>query len=159
MINLTQQKIMQSSGTQLGKLVEVVDINNGDHDTDNSDIDIPDYTDRLPEYLGPIMDSTGENLTSHQKQEVAKLLMEFKNIFAKNDEDLGCFSGIQHQIKTGEARPIHQPLRRMPLGFQSEEKAHLDKLLQSETVVPSHSEWSAPVVLVRKKRWRYKMVH
>lgn len=33
----------------------------------------------------------------------------------------------------------------------------LDKLLQSETVIPYHSEWSAPVALVRKEdggiRW------
>lgn len=79
-----------------------MDIDNGDSDTDNSDTDISNYT----EYIEPIMDSTGENLTSHQNQEVAKLLMEFKNIFAKNYKDFGCFSGIQHQIKTGEARPI-----------------------------------------------------
>ncbi|CAG2253448.1 unnamed protein product [Mytilus edulis] len=57
-INPTQQKIMLSSGTHLGKLVEVVDIDSGDPDTDNRDIEIPDYTDSLPEYLGPIMDST-----------------------------------------------------------------------------------------------------
>ncbi|VDI15382.1 Hypothetical predicted protein [Mytilus galloprovincialis] len=129
---------------------EVVDIDSGDPDTDNRDIEIPDYTDSLPEYLGTIMDSTGDNITSHQKQEVARLLMEFKTHIAKNDEDW-LLSGIQHQIMTGEARPIR------PLGFQGEEKAHLDKLLQSETVIPSHSEWSAPVVLVRKKdggiRW------
>ncbi|VDI31121.1 Hypothetical predicted protein [Mytilus galloprovincialis] len=85
---------------------------------------------------------TSKYLIIQTKQEVARLLMEFKHIFAKNDEDLGCFSGIQHQIKTGEARPIQ---------FQGEEKAHLYKLLQSETVVPSHSEWSASVVLARKK--------
>ncbi|VDH89741.1 Hypothetical predicted protein [Mytilus galloprovincialis] len=134
---------MLSSGTHLRNLVEV-DIDSGDPDTDNRDIEIPDYTDSLPEYLGTIMDSTGDNITSHQKQEVARLLMEFKHIFAKNDEDLGCFSGIQHQIMTGEARPIRQPLRCTPLGFQGEEKAHLDKLLQSETVIPSHSEWNEP---------------
>ncbi|VDI50328.1 Hypothetical predicted protein, partial [Mytilus galloprovincialis] len=35
--------------------------------------------------------------------------MEFKNIIDKNGEDLGCVSGIQHQIKTDEARTIRQP--------------------------------------------------
>ncbi|VDI16997.1 Hypothetical predicted protein [Mytilus galloprovincialis] len=72
-INPTQQKIMLSSGTHLGNRVEVVDIDSGDPDTDNRDIEIPDYTDSLPEYLGTIMDSTGDNITSHQKQEVARL--------------------------------------------------------------------------------------
>ncbi|CAC5383975.1 unnamed protein product [Mytilus coruscus] len=50
--------------------------------------EMPDYTECLPDYLGPILVSTGDNLTSHQKQEVARLLMKFKIIFAKNYEDL-----------------------------------------------------------------------
>ncbi|CAC5376632.1 Transposon Ty3-I Gag-Pol polyprotein,Transposon Ty3-G Gag-Pol polyprotein,Retrovirus-related Pol polyprotein from transposon 17.6 [Mytilus coruscus] len=83
------------------------------------------------------MDSIGDNLTSHKKQEVARLLVEFKNIIAKNDDDLGCFF-LASSVK-------------LRLAKQSQ------FLLQSEIVVPIHSEWSAPVVLVRKKdggiRW------
>ena len=48
-------------------------------------------------------------------------------------------------------------MRRTPLGFESEERAHLEKLLDSGVIVPSNSEWASAPVLVRKKdgsvRW------
>lgn len=48
-------------------------------------------------------------------------------------------------------------MRHIPLGFQGEEKNHVDKLLRNGPVIPAQSQWAALVVLVRKKnneiRW------
>ena len=41
-------------------------------------------------------------------------------------------------------------MRRTPLGFESEERAHLEKLLDSGVIVPSNSEWASAPVLERK---------
>ena len=65
--------------------------------------------------------------------------------------DLGRFTDIKHPIHTSDAAPIKQKMRRTPLGFEAEEKAHLDKLLESGVIRPSSSEWASPPVLVRKK--------
>ena len=88
---------------------------------------------------------------------LAKLLMAYEDIFAKDDMDLGNFTHVSHHIDTGDARPIRQPPRQMPLGFQAEEEGHLKKMLEAGIITPSESEWASPVVLVRKKdggvRW------
>ena len=48
-------------------------------------------------------------------------------------------------------KPIRQRMRRTPLGFENEEKAHLDAMLKTRVVQGSTSEWAASPVLVRKK--------
>ena len=85
------------------------------------------------------------------------LLEDYSDIFSKHDFDLGCFSGVEHRIHTGEATPIRQPMRRTPIKFQQEEEKHLEKMLKAGVIEPSSSEWCQPPVLVRKKdsgvRW------
>jgi len=158
-MNPTYQKISLHPGTPLGKLVEAENLVDEEQEEQLVDDSVVNHEVplSLPDHLRPIVDSVGDSLTSHQKQEVCRTISDYRDIFATNDEDLGCFSGIQHHIKTGEAKPIRQPMRHTPLGFQGEKKDHLDKLLRNGTVVSSQSEWAAPVVLVRKKdngiRW------
>ena len=92
-----------------------------------------------------------------QSKELAALLTEYADIFAKDDTDLGLFSGIQHTIDTGDSRPIKQSMRRTPIGFESEERDHLQSMLDNGIITASTSDWASPLVLVRKKdggvRW------
>lgn len=41
-------------------------------------------------------------------------------------------------------------MRRIPLGFEHEEEAHLKKMLDSGVIKPCVSEWASAPVLVRK---------
>ena len=74
-----------------------------------------------------------------------------------DETDLGLFTAIRLKINTGDARPIKQRVRRTPLGYADEEKAHLDSLLKANVIESSNSEWASPSVLVRKRdgpvRW------
>ena len=82
---------------------------------------------------------------------MAKLLLNFEDIFATSDLDIGIFNGeMKHRIDTQEYHPVKQRMRRTPLGFEKEEE-HLEELLQKGNVEPSSSEWTSPPVLVRKK--------
>jgi transposase InsO family protein len=112
---------------------------------------------KLPEHLEDLYKRSCENLTNEQSVRVAKLLLEFSEIFAKHDLDLGCMIGVEHHINTGDAPPVKQRMRRTPLGFEHEEKKHLDKMLGASVIRPSFSDWASAPVLVRKKdgsvRW------
>jgi hypothetical protein len=55
------------------------------------------------------------NLTDGEFQELKKLLAEYENIFAGDDEDYGRTNKVYHRIDTEDARPIRQPPRRIPL--------------------------------------------
>ena len=58
---------------------------------------------------------------------------------------------MKFKINTGETEPVKHRLRRTPVGFEGEEEAHLMKMLKSEIIRPSNSEWARSPVLVRKK--------
>ena len=104
----------------------------------------------MPNHMSVMFENSCENLTEEEAIIFGNLLIDFQNIFAKDDTDLGCFVGVEHHIDTGDAKPIKQPMRRVPLAFTGEEEKHLKKMLECKVIQPSTSEWSSPSVLTRK---------
>ena len=111
----------------------------------------------MPTHLQELWGRSCKALSKEQSVALGKTLIEFQDIFSKNDTDLGCFTVVKHKINTGDAKPIRQKMRRTPLGFDKEEKEHLDGLVDAGVTQPSLSEWASPPVLIRKKdgkvRW------
>jgi len=56
-----------------------------------------------------------------------------------------------HDIKTREALPIKKNPYKVPFALGTEMKKQLDEMLQRGVFTPLCSEWSAPVILVKKK--------
>lgn len=66
-----------------------------------------------------MFESSIQNFTEKQSIVFAKFIISYQEVFAKNDFDMGSFTGkIQHRIDTGNAKPIRQKLRRTPLCFE-----------------------------------------
>jgi hypothetical protein len=80
-----------------------------------------------------------------------ELLTEYEGIFAGDDEDSGRTNNVYHRIDTGDARPIRQPPRRIPLGKQVEVRDLLGDIQPHGVIEESDSPWSSPVVQVRNK--------
>jgi hypothetical protein len=72
----------------------------------------------IPEHLEELFNKSIEHLEESQQLEFKSLLIDFKDTFSVSDSDIGCFGAIKHTIDTGDARPIRQPMRRTPLGFE-----------------------------------------
>ena len=111
----------------------------------------------MPDHLKDLFNRSCEGLSTSQSIEVGNILIEYEDVFAKHDLDLGCFEDVKHTINTGDAPPLRHKMRRTPLHFQKEEEAHISKLLDSVVLRPSKSEWASAPVLIRKKdgsvRW------
>ena len=106
---------------------------------------------KTPPHITALWKKSCEHLSSDQSKELASILTKYADVFSTDDSNLGRFSAIKHQIDTGDAKPVRQKMCRTPLGFENEEKAHLDTLLESHDIQPSSSAWASPPVLVRKK--------
>ena len=111
----------------------------------------------LPQFLESLLSNSKGDLNSDQQNKLRSLILEFKEVFAVDDFDLGHFTTIEHTIDTGEARPIKQRMRRTPTCFVHEEEAHLQQMLEAGIIEPSTSEWASAPVLIRKRdgkvRW------
>jgi len=90
-------------------------------------------------------------LSLSNKQSLASVLRRTSCAFATDSQDLGFCTALQHDIDTGEARPIKQPPRHPPLSAHEAEDAILSEMLESGVIEPSNCPWSSPVCMVRKK--------
>jgi len=78
-----------------------------------------------------------------------RFLLDHQETFATSSTYMGFCPLVQHDINTGNARPIKQSLRRPPMAAREAEDEILSEML--ETVEPSNWEWAPPVCLVKKK--------
>lgn len=58
---------------------------------------------------------------------------------------------VKHRIDTGDAAPLKQPPRRVPLHRKHLIQAEVEKMPQRGVIEPCDSPWSSPIVLVSKK--------
>ena len=106
---------------------------------------------QLPEHLHDMFSKSSVHLNTKQKETLAKLLLDYHQVFARSSEDLGLTNLVEHRINVGCAIPVSQPTRRQPLGKRETERAEIKRMLKRGIVEPSSSPWSSNVVLVTKK--------
>ena len=58
---------------------------------------------------------------------------------------------VEHTINTGTARPVRLPPFRVPHAYREMVELELKEMLDSGIIEPLASQWSAPMVLVKKK--------
>ena len=85
------------------------------------------------------------------KDKVLNLLVEYHNIFALEDGEMGCTKAAEHKIEVTNPGPFKERPRNIPSGLLDEVKEHLDHMLDMGAIKPSKSVWSNAVVLVHKK--------
>lgn len=111
----------------------------------------------IPEHLVDLFKRSTTDIADSEKKLLEQLLIDYADVFAAHDLDLGCFTAVQHEILIEDVLPIKERLRRVPRGFEEEEEKHLTAMLDAGVIQPSSSPWASSPVLVRKKdggvRW------
>jgi len=104
----------------------------------------PSLQNQLPEYLEDLFSRSAVNLNETERQDLAKLLTKYQNVFSKSKGGLGHTDLVQHKINTESAVPIRQSLRRLPFGKRQTEKEEILRMLDLGVIEPSSSPWSSP---------------
>lgn len=147
-INLSGQPRTICQGTEVAGCEPVESVIHQQHDF-IPDSQVIGYD--LPEHLKDLYARSTEGLNAGQQRQLHKLLLEFQDIFSKGPQDLGKTGLAKHEINTGDAVPVRQHPRRLPLA-QREEAFKAVKDMQKQGIIePSVSPWASPVVLVKKK--------
>jgi len=78
-------------------------------------------------------------------------LAEFlKSEITGDPERPGATYLTEHRIDVGEHAPIKQRYYPVSLKIQQAIYAEVDKMLEAGIIEPSRSEWSTPIVMIRK---------
>jgi len=113
----------------------------------------------VPTHIKDLYQAACEGCTDNrERQALAELLREYGDVFSSGEHDVGLTSAICHEIPLAAGTtPIRQPTRRLGPEKEKEVSRQLQNLSDSGIIEPSHSAWSSPVVLVRKKdgSWRF----
>ena len=89
-----------------------------------------------------------ERLSQEYRAALTGVLEEFSDVF---QDKPGRTSVIEHAIETGSAQPVRLPPYRLPHAYRQAVKDELEEMISSGIIEPAASEWSAPIVPVKKK--------
>jgi len=114
--------------------------------SNTSEIELPDHVNDL--FLQTV---EGLDLPHETIKGLKQLLHDHRETFASSSVDLGFCPLVEHDIDTGDTRPIKQSPRRPPLAAREAEDDILEEMLATGVIEPSTSSWALPVCLVKKK--------
>ena len=90
-------------------------------------------------------------LNPEQQQQARNLLIKEYESFATGDDDIGCAKGFQLSFNLSDSTPVQKTYNSIPKPLYPEVKSHIEDLLNKGFVKKSTSNYSSPVVCVRKK--------
>jgi hypothetical protein len=91
------------------------------------------------------------DLNSEERKAAMQLLIEEADAFAIDDDDVGCITELQMDIKLNDSTPVQKNYVAVPRPLYPEVKAYIEDLLNKNFICRSTSSYSLPVVCVRKK--------
>ena len=91
------------------------------------------------------------HLNDEQRRSLEKLLIKMKEVFSKNDADIGNIKEFQMPINVVDDVPVTAAYRRIPPHLYHEVKKYIEDLVTNGWVRESNSNYCSPIVCVRKK--------
>ena len=146
-VNLSDQAVKINQHSVLGQLEDIEEIYSGDNVMTENSAD----QSKLPDHLQILLDNASDKLSATEKQQLLEVLAKYEDIFIKPDGVLGQTNLVEHDIETGDSKPIKIPPRRIPIFKRNQVDEELEKMISQGIVEPSDSPWSAPICLVKKK--------
>lgn len=95
--------------------------------------------------------NAGSKVTEEQRERIAALMENYKDIFGTKPSDVGVMKGVQVRVKLQPGPPVRSRPYRMPRAQYEEARKQIDEMLQNGIIRQSNSPYSAPVLLVPKK--------
>eukprot|EP00833_Pecoramyces_ruminatium_P003578 jgi/Orpsp1_1/1177610/evm.model.c7180000062132.1 len=89
---------------------------------------------------------------------IKELLNSYDDIIALSTDDLSETKLLPHSIQLVEnCKPLKQRSYRLSKAKADILKQELSKLINKKLIVPSHSTWSSPIILVPKKNGKWRL--
>lgn len=160
MTNNTNHDIVLQGRVVLGRFhlvrsVTAVEVRFKDRETLTPDKELPCRERKLTEQsetnLSWLPDVDFQGLTEKQREQAKQLLLEEADTFAINDDDVGCISELEMDIKMTSDQLVQKNDLSIPRPLYPEVKGYIKDLLNQGFIRKSTSPLSSSVACVRKR--------
>jgi hypothetical protein len=69
----------------------------------------------VTDHLQDLLERSSKELTPPEMEKLSELLNELQDVFARGLFNFGNFTALEHEIDTGDARPVKERMRRTPV--------------------------------------------
>ena len=107
--------------------------------------------DDVPEHLLAMAEEACKDLDDAQSKAVRQLIINFSDVFAGPNGELGLTNLLEHEINTGNTKPIKQHPRRQAFTRRQLVDQEVQRMLDAGAIEPSDSPWASPIVIAKKK--------
>ena len=76
-----------------------------------------------------------------QRSEIKNLVHQFRDIFAENDDDMGCTDMAEQEIILNDNIPVRSKYYNIPLALKSKAEKEVKRLMDLRIIEPSTSTW------------------
>ena len=85
-----------------------------------------------------------------QRSEIKNLVHQFRDIFAENDDDMGCTDMAEQEIILKDNIPVRSKYYNIPLALKSKAEKEVKRLMDLRIIEPSTSTWHSPSFVMAK---------
>ena len=100
----------------------------------------------------------GDAFTGENRKKIKELVDSYPKLFCENLEDMRRLKVPPMNIDVGDAKPIKCPSYRIPVQHLPILKKQLQELVEQKVITKQPSEWSAPLLMVKKKDGSWRLV-
>jgi len=75
-------------------------------------------------------------LTDRQREEAVRFIRDNAAVFSKSEYDLGHTDLVEHQIDTGDNRPVRQALCQHPVAYLPLIDQHVSEMIENNVIEP-----------------------
>ena len=98
-----------------------------------------------------LFDVDFEGFSCVEADQIKRLLLRHKRLFALNDYQLGCLKDAKYHIELTDATPVKQRYRPIHPKIRDQVQQQLKVMLDSGVIQESTSPWSSPLTVAKKK--------
>ena len=157
-MNPTNDDINLYPGTRIGHFHSVSDDGHGEYTLCDSPPSSPQVAAGHSAQKSPLppVDLSEADISPAQLHQLENLLRRYANVFSTSPNDYGRTEMIRHRIRTGDVSPLRQRAYRSSPVMKTEIHKQIQTLLDNDIIEESHSPWSSPIVMVKKKDGTYR---
>jgi hypothetical protein len=95
------------------------------------------------------------NVEEDHRGRLSSLIHKYDALF--DERHMGCVANVCHEIHLPDECPVKQMPRRVPIAQRDVIEEEVQNMLDNDIIEPSSSNWTSPIVLVRKKDNSYTL--